>query len=420
MKIVVIGAGIVGVCTALKIQELGHEVHMLDRAEPGNGCSFGNAGVLTGTVTGTTAYPGILRDLPALLFSSRSPLSLKWGYLFRMIPWLYAFIQASRRDLFVQNVEALSALVNAAADSYETLTRESGADSFIRRNGVLQLYLSRQSFSRSENERRIREQQGEHPFLLSPVETRSLAPAIGNKFSGAMFRPDVPSLTDSLGFVTALFNYFLVRGGHFSRVDVQDLRSLPDSRWLIRGVPTQSSEGISDDLVEIEADVMIICAGAWSGGLLRRIGLSPLLDTERGYHVCLAGEGDTFNFPVLVSDLGFFMSPMTEGLRLAGTVELGGLDLAESSQGCNLMLATAQSLVPDLKIDKQRRWLGFRPSMPNSVPVIGPIPGKKNAFTTFGHGHLGLTMAAISGEMIARMIEMNDKAHPISGPYRFR
>lgn len=420
MKVAVVGAGVIGICTALKIQELGHDVYLLDRCNPGKGCSFGSAGVLTGSVTGITAYPGILRDLPTLLFSGNSPLSVRWQYIFRIIPWLHAFIKASRKDLNIESIEALSVLVNSAADSYEDLINGSKADRSIRKNGVLQVYLSTKAFKKADEERILRKKQGEDPFIMSRSEARAFAPALGNNFSGALYRPDVPSLTDPYEFVTALFNYFLFRGGNFIHLNVKDLEHLKNDRWLVRGVIPNIHQDLTQDILEIEADILVICAGAWSKSLIQKIGLSPLLDTERGYHVCLTRGKGVFDFPVLVADRGFFMSPMKEGLRLAGTVELGGLDNRQSERGCEFMVSVAQSLVPDLDTSIRRRWLGFRPSMPNSVPVIGAIPGKKNAFAAFGHGHLGLTLAAVSGEIIARRIALGDSTHKVSDPYRFR
>lgn len=392
-SVIVVGAGIVGICSALYLQREGFLVTLIDRNQPGEGTSYGNAGIIALGSVIPVGTPGILKKVPKMLMDPLAPLSVRWSYLPQIAPWLVRLVQASTPERVEEISRALASITVPALDHYEPLLQAAGAKDLVGRLGSLYVFTSEAELRAAEPDVALRRRRGIELQMLSGPELRQMQPALAPEIPGAMFIPGAAHCVNPLGLSQALANHFLATGGRFVQEPVLG---------ILMGVDGPSH--VVTDGKRYPTDAVVIAAGAYSRQFARDLDADVPLDTERGYHVMLPDPGIEVRLPMLFPGRGFAVTPMAEGLRCAGTVELGGLTAPPNYARADIILEQARALLPGLDDRGVERWMGHRPSMPDSLPVISPVPGRRNVFYAFGHGHLGLTLGAVTGRLIADMV----------------
>ena len=387
---VVIGAGIVGIATGLYLQRDGWQVTVIDPKGPGEGTSRGNAGLFaTGHVI-PDAMPGLPAKVPGMLFDRESPLSIRWRYLPRIIPWLARCVSTCTTERAKHSTQALAGLLGDAMASYEPLFQSAGASGLIRNKGVLYVYKNPKSFAAAGLEIALKREHGIRMEILDANGIRELAPALASVHSHGVFYPDYAHTVDPFVLVQTLGARLAQAGAEFVRTNATGFLFDGNRVAAVRTAERNHN-----------ADIVVVAAGAYSRPLAAALGSCVPLDTERGYHVTFADPGIDLDLPVLAVDGHFLMTPMTPGLRSGGLVEFGGLE-APPNPALHAMLARqTKQILPDLNTENPSNWMGYRPAMPDSLPVISRTAKHRNAFLAFGHGHIGLTSAAATGHAIA-------------------
>jgi D-amino-acid dehydrogenase len=389
-SVIVVGAGIVGICCALYLQREGFRVTLIDRNQPGEGTSYGNAGIIALGSVIPVGTPGILKKVPAMLMDPLAPLSLRWSYLPQLTPWLIRLLRASTPERVEEISKALVTITKPALAHYEPLLTEANARELIGRLGSLYVFTTTAELEAAEPDIELRLRRGIELELLSAPELRQMQPALRPDVAGAIFVPGAAHCVNPLALSQALAHSFVAQGGRLLQERVLGLR-----------LGQHGVTHVVTDAMRYPTDAAVIAAGAFSRGLVQDLGTDLPLDTERGYHVQLPEPGIEVRLPMLFPGRGFAVTPMATGLRCAGTVELGGLNAAPNYARADILLQQAKELLPGLKDRGAERWMGHRPSMPDSLPVISVAPGQRNVFFAFGHGHLGLTLGAVTGRLIA-------------------
>lgn len=408
--VAVIGAGIVGVCAALYLQRDGHRVTLFDPRGPGEGASKGNGAVLAVESCVPVATPGIVRRVPGMLLDPLGPLTIRWHHLPRLAPWLARFLLASRPGRVEAASIALRALLVRAIDAYRPLVEGAGVAEMIRRTGWLAVYESEASFARAQAELALQRRRGVPMDVLRPEEIRQLEPSLAPIYRRGVFFPENAYVLDNHRLVMALAEHFVRGGGTL----------LPEAVAGFNAVSEGTGAGpicVRTDVGQHTVNAVVVAAGAWSKDLARRLGHRVPLDTERGYHVTLPNPGVTLRLPIYSGDYSFVSTPLEHGLRFAGTVELGGLAAPPDYGRADVLLERGRRMFPGLNAAGATKWMGFRPSLPDSLPVIGSSTRHRNAFFAFGHGHLGLTLGAITGRLIADLVAGRDPGIDMT-PYR--
>ena len=387
----VLGAGVVGLCCAVALQRDGHRVTLIDRAEPGTGTSFGNAGLIQIDAVVPIATPGILRKVPGMLLDPNGPLVLRWRYLHRIAPWLLRFVLAARPDNVERLSMALATLLDESNAAWEELIDAAGARDVWRQTGELHVYRRKEAWEASAPIRELRRRRGSPLQELTVDEMRQMEPALARDLHAGAFTPTANSITYPLHLSQKLADLFRRNGGRFVQENVTAIET--DGKGRPNRLKTETGGH--------DVDGLVIAAGAVSKPFAKAAGISLPLDTERGYHLWLPDPGVEVRQPMLIGDHRFGLVPMTGGLRLAGTVEFAGTELPPYWRRADILAELAAPFVPGLNLEGAERWMGYRPSMPDSLPVIGRAPGQRDVYFAFGHGHLGLTMGAVTGRLIA-------------------
>lgn len=404
--IVVVGAGIVGVCCALYLLKDGHRVVLLDRGAPGEGTSFGNGSIITEEAVIPVQSPGVAYKVPGMLMDPLGPLAIRWSYLPKIAPWLLQFVRASSPARVEDISIALRALLKGAVAAYDPLLEIAGIRDMIRRSGWVCVYETDKGFHDYAPLRELQRRRGVKMEILAPEELRQLEPGLAPVFKHGVFYPDVAHTVDNFRFVQELAGAFQQLGGDIRR---QSVTGFEQSDGKVTAVRT--------DAGDVACSGVVIAAGAWSKALTAMLGSRPPLDTERGYHLTLPHAGDSLRMPVYSTERGFVCTPLEHGLRIAGTVELGGLEAAPNWQRAEVLYENARRWLPELDRREESRWMGYRPSMPDSLPVIGRAPQHDNAVFAFGHGHIGLSLGARTGALVAALLGGRDPGIDLS-PYR--
>ncbi len=388
----VLGGGIVGIASALYLQRDGHRVTVIDRVGPGEGCSLGNAGIIaTYSVVplAAQARPG---EVLKMLLDPLGPLCIRWRYLPRLLPWLLRFAVCARPGRMAGSSQALAALQHHALEAYWTLLDQSGARDLMRAKGLLYPYEFEKKFAAAAEDRALQRHHGVAVEELSGDEAREIAPALSRDIKRATFYPDCAHTINPLRLVQVLAQDLVHRGGSIRRATVTGIE-VHDS-----GVTVYMNGD------RLQGHTAVIALGAWSGKLAAMLGSRVPLDTERGYHVVIPEPAIELALPALFPEYKFAATSMEMGLRLAGTVEFGGLEAAPNYERARVLLRHARRLLRGLVAESWSEWMGFRPTLPDSIPVISRSPRYANVFFAFGHHHLGLTLAAITGRLIADLV----------------
>ena len=391
--VVIIGAGAIGLSAALALRERGRQVRVLDREGVAAGASFGNAGAFAFSDIIPLATPGIMRRAPLWLLDPTGPLSIPPRYALKIAPWLLRFWRASRPDRYAASVGAQSSLMALSSAALDRRIEKSALQDLVRHEGQLQLYEGEASFRASLPGWAEREAAG-IPFrhLSSPEEIAEIQPGLSGRFTHASFTPEWRSVTDPAIWTQTLADRFRSTGGKIQIVNVTGLR--PSDA----GVEIETGAGV------ITAAHAVVAAGAFSQRLLAPLGIRIPLETERGYNTTLPPDAFALKTHLTFSEHGFVVTRIGEGIRVGGAVELGGLDLPPNYARSRALLAKAKAFLPALRTEDGTEWMGFRPSLPDSLPVIGPHPRLPSVTMAFGHGHLGLTQSLGTAELVADLV----------------
>jgi len=388
----VIGAGIQGVCVALNLIKKGFKVTVIDREEPGkDSASYGNAGHFSPYASLSMNRPDILIDVPAMLLSTTGPLALRWNYVPRMIPWFLKFIKNCTKKKMMHTAKYMHQILDLALPAYDELFQEIDVSGLIESRGIIYFWTNRDLKSR-ELEINVRKELGVKQKLLTPHEIHDLEPHIKQIYHGGVLYPNARHARDPRKILLKLFELFLKQKGSFIKENAETINFSPDNKVLIK-----------TNFNSYSFDKVVIACGAFSKKFTDQVGEKIPLDTERGYHVHFKGYDHLLSRPVIFLNKGFGITPMDQGLRVVGTVEFGGLDNPINKKRIDNLVNNAKYLFPDIS-KHYDEWLGFRPTLPDFLPVMGPSKNHKNLFYSFGHHHLGWTLGAISGKIIAGMI----------------
>ncbi len=391
--IVVIGAGIVGLAAACWLQRDGHRVTLLDPRVPGSGASSGNAGCFSpGSIVPLSA-PGVLRQVPGWLLDRSGPLALRWRHLPRVAPWLLRFVRAGTAAGVEHQAAALARLLAPVQECLRPLLEDAGAEDLVRRDGSLIVYRTRAGWERSQAAWALRRRNGVEWRELGPEALRALDPALTPGLYRGALLPGHGHTLDPQALACRLAASVLRRGG---RVVAGVATGFSFQGDRLRAVLTETGP--------VAADRAVLAAGAQSGRLARLLGDRVPLESERGYHLQLAPCGAGPHLPTFSAEGRFVASPMAGGVRLTGVVELAGLRAAPDWRRAHALLPLARTLYPELCGKGASVWMGHRPSMPDSLPVIGPSSRSADVIHAFGHGHLGLTGAPGTGRLVAQLI----------------
>jgi D-amino-acid dehydrogenase len=405
--VVVIGAGIVGMCTACALLRRGYAVTVVDRAGPGESTSRGNAGGIAVSEVVPLSTPGTMWRVPGWLFDPLGPLSIRWSYLPRLIPWLWRFWRAGAADKVAEQAAALADLLAPSYADYDPLLEAAGIRDILHRRGAMTIYESGKALDKDAFGWDLRREHGIAVERLDAGQIHEREPALAPIFPCAMLIPDWSHVGDPYRVVTALADWFRSQGGVIETGTVIGF-DLADGR----PVAVRLEDGRS-----LRFSHAVVAAGAWSKPLAAGLGSAVPLDTERGYNTTLPEPGVTLNAMITAGDHKFVFTPMDIGLRIGGAVELAGLDAPPNYGRAKAMLTIAKRYLPGLNTDGGTEWMGFRPSLPDSLPVIGPSPHHGNVFYAFGHAHLGLTEGATTGRVIADLIAGADPGFDVR-PFR--
>ncbi len=414
MHIGVIGTGIVGVCTAAWLQRDGHRVTFIDALAPGEACSFGNAGSLSPSACLPVGMPGQWKQVPQWLMDPLGPLTVRWAHLPRALPWLVQFLRHSSRDEVVRIAGAIRTLLAPIFDCYGPLVQHAGAEHLVRRSGCLYVYSSQQAAQRWAWGMNLRRRLGVELREVGAEELHALEPDLRGRFRFGLLAPDNGSTSDPSALVKALYAQCerdgatqlraSVRGFEFAgRGGERRVRRLLLGAGAGDGVESSGHSGRSERSA-LDVDGVVVAAGAWSAPLARALGARVPLETQRGYHVTVQSSNLQLRHTVMAIEDNLMVNPMAMGLRLAGSVEFAGLKAPPAYARADVLLQKGRQLFPHLDTSRTTRWMGHRPCLPDSLPVIGTAPGAGNAWLAFGHGHVGMCAGASTGREVAALV----------------
>lgn len=391
---VVVGAGIIGVATALYLLRAGKSVTLIDRQSPGEGTSFGTGGILVSSSILPVTMPGLIRKVPGMLVGDKGPVYLRWRYLPRMMPWLLRYLSHCRSGEARRIATALAPLVADSLDEHQRLAKGTAAMQRICARPYAFVYRDRAAFDADDLAWRIRKEHGINWRTVEGNAVSELEPALNPAYRYlAVFDHQHGTIDGPGEYVKDLADAFVREGGRLEQREITK---------LTRDAAGKVSLDASGE--EIEAEHIVIAAGAWSGRLLASIDMQVPLETERGYHIELLGSSVTPHHAMMLADAKCVITPMRQSVRIAGLVEFGGLDAGPSQAPIRNLLATATRVFPKVTFDRHTEWMGHRPAPSDSLPVIGSVPGCKGLMLAFGHHHVGMTSGPKTGRLIADLI----------------
>lgn len=407
MRIIVIGAGIVGLAAAHALREHNHDVLIVDRGEPGAQTSRGNAGAIAHADILPLASPKAIRQVANWLLDPLGPLAIRPAYVPWLMPWLARFLWASRPAAVERSTQAIIALQALALPAWERVLAGLGLEGELNRNGMLYVYDDAAAFEEARPSYVRQHALGIPVEEFGPEDVKRAEPALSDIFTRAAFFPSVAHVNDPFELCRKIAEAIRQRGVAFQQAEVSSIALLGADEppvIVLTGGRTLS------------ADAVVVAAGAWSKPLCAALGDRVPLDTERGYNATIPAPGVAFNRPVLFEGHGFVISPLACGLRVGGAVELAGTEAAPNWKRVDALLAKAARFAPGLQTAGRRDWMGCRPSLPDSLPVISRSRASPRVVYAFGHSHHGLTQAAATAELVAALIA--DRPLPIDlAPY---
>jgi D-amino-acid dehydrogenase len=394
MHIIVVGTGIIGTCTAAWLQRDGHTITFVSTTPPGEACSFGNAGSLSPSACLPVGMPGMWKQVPGWLRDPDGPLTIRKAHLLTVAPWLLRFLRHSTREEVVRIATALRGLLTPIFESYEPLLAHAGAQHLVRQSGCLYVYSASEAASRWQWGMDLRRRLGVSLRDVGEEELATLEPDLKGRFRFGILAPENGSTLDPEKMVKALHAQCVLDGA----TQVQgEVCGFEKQGGRVHAVTLADGQRIA-------CDGVVVAAGAWSGGLTRALDLRVPLESQRGYHVTVQSSNLALRHTVMAPEYNLMVNPMAMGLRLAGSVEFGGLKAAPSYHRADVLLSKGQEMFPHLDASRVTRWMGHRPCLPDSLPVIGRAPQHDNAWLAFGHGHVGMCGGATTGREVAHLV----------------
>ncbi len=391
-RTIVVGAGVAGLATAVYLQRAGQAVTVVDPLGPAGGASFGNAGMISADTAAPIAMPGMLRKVPGWVMDRKGPLVVRPAYLPTALPWLLRWARAGRMDRVLAISDAMRALHRDAFACWQELVGPDVFASLIRRSGQIQVWDGDGSTPGAAVEQRIRERHGLEAQRLGADDLRQMLPGIARGITHGLLVPGNGHTVSPARLVGALADALRQAGGEI----------VPERAMKI--VPKDGGHLVITNTANRTAGSVLIATGAWAKQLLNPLGIKVPLETERGYHAMLPNPSVEPRYAISYKSRGFGITPMQDGLRAAGSVEIAGLDAPPDEERARILAGHARALFPALQHDEPRLWMGFRPSTPDSLPVLGAVPGHPGLFLAFGHGHFGMTGGAPSGRLVSAIV----------------
>jgi D-amino-acid dehydrogenase len=392
--IVVIGAGIVGISTAIWLQRSGCRVIVVDRGKPGHdkGTSYGNGGIIVPSGVAPVTGPGMIAKSPKMLLDPNFPLFLRWSYLPKLLPWLMKYLSNANATDTRRISKGLSVIVGGAVDQHKSLVRGTPAEKWIADSDYCFAYADRAAFEADEFVFGLRRDAGQVPEVIEGDAVREYEPEMGASVTLLAVMKDHGYVRSPGKYVAALAEVFQSEGGEIRQVEVRDV-DLSDGR--ITGVVT--------DQGRIACDAAVLATGVWSKPLAKKLGVNVPLESERGYHIVFKDPSMNLRSTYMMTGGKFVVTPMEAGIRCAGVVEFGGLDAPASEGPIKLLRRQVAQYFPQLEYSGTEEWMGHRPATSDSLPVIGEL-GQTGVFAGFGHHHIGLTGGPKTGRLIADLI----------------
>lgn len=393
IDVAIVGAGIIGICAAFKLQEAGRNVVMFDRRGIAEETSRGNAGAFAFSDVIPLATSGVLGKLPKWLGDPLGPLTIRPEYLPQIMPWLVRFWRAGWPDRVAAGIRAQSALMRVSRAEAEALVASAGLQSMIRSDGILELYESESELRGTSRDDAAKAAEGIEFRHVRGAELAELQPGLSPRIVCGTFIPKWQTVSDPYDYAVAVARAATDRGATFRKGEIVQLRPQDD------GVILELSDGSA-----LRAGQVVVAGGAWSKRLTSPLGDEIPLETERGYNTTLPGYSFDLKRQLFFGGHGFVVTPLASGIRVGGAVELGGLKLPPNFRRADAMLQKAARFMPGLVTTGGKQWMGFRPSLPDSLPAIGFSRRSRNIVYAFGHGHLGLTQSAGTGKLVANLL----------------
>ena len=408
--VAVIGAGVVGLSAAIAAQARGFAVTVIEREAPAAGASAGNAGAFAFTDILPLASPGILKKAPKWLLDPLGPLSVPPTYAVQIAPWMFRFWRACAPGRVAHSTAVQTALMDLSKTALEPFLVETGTIPMLRKEGNLQVYESRTELNASLPGWEARAKHGVEFHHMDANAMAAIQPGLAPRFTHGTFTPGWYSIADPKLYTLALADHFRAKGGRIERTEVLGLKPVEG------GVEIATTDGRTRRVKRV-----VLAAGAFSHTVARTLGESIPLETERGYNTTLPPDAFDLRTQITFGGHGFVVTRLSTGIRVGGAVELGGLKLPPNFRRSEAMLEKARAFLPGLKPDGGVQWMGFRPSLPDSLPAIGRARITPNVVYAFGHGHLGLTQSAGTARLVADLLTDQKTAIDISAfsPQRF-
>jgi D-amino-acid dehydrogenase len=405
-KVTIIGAGIVGICTSLSLLEKGFEVELIDRSHPAEGASHGNAGVISPWSCIPQSMPGVWKSVPKWLLDPEGPVSIHWRHFPTFIPWALRFIRAGAAERLPGIADAMNALNRPNVDLYRQHLRGTGGESLVRDSMYVHVFKNAELAKLSGLAWRMRAERNVPMRVVGADELQEIEPALSPDYKAAILLESQARATDPGAIGKVLMAKAQSMGAVFRQLTVGRIKPFGEGRWSI-----ETSDGT------LEVGRLVVAAGAWSARLLQPLGIDLPLEAERGYHLILKNPGVVVNNSIMETDAKFVASSMDAGVRCAGTAEFAGLDAPPDYRRAQVFTKLAKRLFPDINNQETIEWAGNRPSFPDSLPCLGPVPGFQNLFAAFGHSHYGFGMAPNTGRIVAELVSGSTPNIDIS-PYR--
>lgn len=406
-SIAVVGAGIIGTTIAYALQRRGFSVTLVDRDAPGKGASYGNMASIAVTEFMPASRPGVWAQMPKWLLDPEGPVRIRPAYMPKLVPWFLRFLAASRPSKLRELEAAGAALCGRAHEDLGALLAETSLTHMLSAEGCLSLYADEAEFRVDREHIEILERFGFRHEILGRNAIHDLEPALTTTIAKAVLFPDNRSVADPYKLVRALAAQFQALGGVIQTGDVVGFEEGEESVSALR---------LADGR-RLAADRVVLAAGAFTGRLSKLLGEPIPLETERGYHTQIMAPGISMRHSVIWPARAFMVTPTAGGIRVGGTVEMAGLDAPPDYRRAKVLVKRAQEALPDLKAEQTSEWMGHRPALPDTVPVIGPSAKRRNVLYATGHGHLGLTYAATTSRLIADLVTGAKPAIDLK-PYR--
>ena len=394
--VIIIGAGIVGICCALSLIEKGLSVVLIDRDEPGQGASYGNAGIISPWSIIPQSVPGIWKQIPSMLLNKNGPLSVKASYFPKLIPWGIKFLKNGNTQQVDKASTAMDLLNHSNIELYQKHLTGTGHENLIQDSMYVHAFRNPVDASLDGLGYKIRAEKGANLEKIDQQELQRLEPALSDTFKAAILIKGQARALSPGKIAKVLAHKAQNLGVKIIKANVEILSSSENNNWEV-----------VTNLGRFNSRKIVLSAGAWSMQLLKPLGIDLPLAAERGYHLEYPNSEITLNNSVMDVDNMFVASSMENGLRVAGTAEFAEVDAPPNEERIKSLKMHAKIMLPDLKEDSIKTWMGARPSFPDSLPVLDELKNHKGLFTAFGHAHYGLMMAPKTGQIIADLVTEN-------------